>query len=311
MRQRVKAYWDEQRHFMIPDHGSASWLARSFSNWLWGFPSLGSAFHDSIFLTVMHDFSNLRKLVIGYEEPRTYPLVRTVAEDLSIGLGRYLAGSGGAQLEVLKLEQVWPSDLEILTSILRNFQSQPELCSPPSKPSYSIPGSWPVTPPTPPSLPSSSTPPQRRLRLQRLHVIFIGNGEASNISRTSHLANLLAYTPILISLDLRGSGPYPFSTSLVNFRAPPLPRLETIGIKNFVIDAEAIVSLTAQHNESLQRISLADLYLIRGTWTEVARLSRQDRGRWETGITGLGYLGQVGGIRHMTVEDEQAWTGGE
>lgn len=41
----------------------------------------------------MQDFTNLRELVIGYEEPRKYEIIQTVAEDLGIGLGKYLASS--------------------------------------------------------------------------------------------------------------------------------------------------------------------------------------------------------------------------
>lgn len=68
----------------------------------------------------MHGFKNLRKLEIYYTESRDQLVVRTIAEDVSIGLGRYLAQDGGGLLQVLQLQRVYPSDLEILVSTLQH-----------------------------------------------------------------------------------------------------------------------------------------------------------------------------------------------
>lgn len=123
MRQRIKAHWDEQQRFMFPDYGSIAWLARSASNWLWRSTPLGSALKDSIFLNVIHDFTNLRVLAVQFDEPRRYQINGTVAEDLSVRLGRYLTGSGAARLETVKLLMVWPRDLKILVETLEDAQS--------------------------------------------------------------------------------------------------------------------------------------------------------------------------------------------
>ncbi|KAL8924709.1 MAG: hypothetical protein Q9208_003899 [Pyrenodesmia sp. 3 TL-2023] len=256
----------------------------------------------------MHDFTNLRELVIGYEDPGYHPLVETVAEDLSIGLGRYLAGSGGAQLEVLKLEGVSPSDLRILTLTLRKFRSQPGSFSPPSRSPYSCPGSWPITPASPP-LTSSSTLTPRSLRLQRLDITFAEHSKPFKLSRTLPIANLPTCTSNLASLSLRSPRPYSSDPSLVNLRAPPLPCLEVVRIRNFEVDVEAIQSLTAQNIERLQRIELANLSLPEGTWAEVAKTLTQHGKQLETCIIGLGYLGPADEIVDLTAEDKRAWAG--
>ncbi|KAI4228567.1 MAG: hypothetical protein L6R36_001520 [Xanthoria steineri] len=155
MRQRVKTHWNEQRHFMVPDHGSLPWLARICSRWLLGSPSVGSALHESIFLTVLHHFTHLRLLVIGFEEPKTCEIVGKVNQDFSIGLAKYLAGCGGERLQLLRMQGVWPVDLEILLSTLRDTQAaaatQAPLLPKETEPSHSCPGAWPAVAPHPTS----------------------------------------------------------------------------------------------------------------------------------------------------------------
>ncbi|KAL8669360.1 MAG: hypothetical protein Q9224_007744, partial [Gallowayella concinna] len=102
MRKRVKAHWDEQQHFLVPDYGTLSYLARVGLEWLLRSPSLGSALQHSIFLATLHHFENLHELEICYDGPRDREIIRTVDEDLSIGLASYLAQTGRRQLQVLR-----------------------------------------------------------------------------------------------------------------------------------------------------------------------------------------------------------------
>ncbi|KAL8857215.1 MAG: hypothetical protein Q9178_006270 [Gyalolechia marmorata] len=213
MRQRVKAHWDEQQHFMIPNYGSIAWLARTASNFVWRSTSIGSALNESVFLKVMSDFTNLRELVVGYEDSRKHAIIRTVHEDLSIGLGRYLASIGGARLETLKLHQVWPEDLRLLVSTMEDTTRSSSKSSGASMTTEPLNDSTPASP--------AASPPFQ-LHLSSLTVIFTKDADIFTTQSTAPpLGNLLKYTP-----DLKARTQPCIHSSSSSYRPPPLWELE-------------------------------------------------------------------------------------
>ena len=313
MRQRVKTHWDEQRHFMVPDHGSLPWLARACSRWLLRSPSLGSALHESIFLTALHDFTRLRMLVIGFEEPRTRETVQTVNQDFSIGLAKYLAACGGERLQVLRMQGVWPVDLEILLSTLRDTQAaaatQAPLLPKETEPSHSCPGAWPAVAPHPTSPPASIFSPL--WRLQTLDINFSTADDASKTSMTSHLTTLLSYIPSLSTLRLHTDRTFDdreTDPSLVGFRAPALRNLQDIKIACFLVDTAAMASLLAPRKDRSMEIHLICVSLVEGTWAGLIKLIGKDIRFSEGWMVRCGYLGDADkGWRSMDAEERNIW----
>ncbi|KAL8888509.1 MAG: hypothetical protein Q9215_004075 [Flavoplaca cf. flavocitrina] len=310
MRQRVKAHWDEQQHFMIPDYGSIAWLARSASNWFWRSTPLGSALKDSIFLNVIHDFTNLRELTVGFEDSRRYQVIGTVAEDLSVGLGSHLAGSGAAPLETVRLLKVWPKDLEVLVQTMEDVRSdQPSL---PKEKEMTTNGPRGFAPGHDVSATDSSNA-GISWRLKQLDIEFTDDrGIFVNQPINPHLTRLLAFTPSLTALDIRTARKHDSHSadpSLISLHAPPLSRLEELSLNGLRVDKEAVLSLL-KSNESLRKIFLGELTLVDEVeWTEVAREAELDEGAVGVVMRGLGYGRDGDGWKVMKWEDKRAWEG--
>ncbi|KAL8829648.1 MAG: hypothetical protein Q9191_001899 [Dirinaria sp. TL-2023a] len=266
MRQRIKAHFDEQRFFLSPDHGSLSYYAQTCYEWLLGRKSVGSALHKSIFFAAMHEFPNLRKLVFTYPTAREWPVFNTIAEDLSTGLGNYLVRNRRSQLRVLKIEQVHPSDLEILVSTIRCSNASLDQPQSPLQMLQSwVLGSWSAV------SPSTSPSPTNLLALgiTTLDILF---PEVPRPGLAQPLSDILCHTVNLETLILRS--PVSFDAfdrtpSLVELRAPPLPCLTHLTIEYLILDADGIVSLTIPNKARLKRVRLFTVGLQRGTWADV------------------------------------------
>lgn len=292
MRQSVKAHWDEQHQFLFPDHGSIAWLARAATNYFWPSTSIGSALNESIFLKVMSDFTNLRELVVGYERLReTYAIIRTVDEDLSLGLGRFLTSSGGARLARLELDQVSLEDLRLLISTM---------------------ATEPLNDLTPAS-PAASPPFQ--LHLSSLTIILIGDVDIKTTQSIAPLlTDLLNYTPHLTKLDVREPHIYTESSgylSLLDFRPPPLSELEDISLRGLSVDSHAVLGLL-RGKENLRKIYLGDLLLADGTWVKVRKMAGLNK-KGECGWSRFGYWYDLGygyggcsESKRIKMEDERA-----
>ena len=308
MRQSVKVHWDEQQHFLVPDHGVTAWLARKAINYIWPSTSIGSALNESIFLEVISDFTNLGELVVGYERLREkHAIIRTVDEDLSLGLGRFLTSSGGARLERLKLQQVSPEDLRLLISTMEDttrlsFKSSEAPMV--TEPLYEL----------TPASPAASPPFQ--LHLSSLTIIFIGDVDIKTTqSIAAPLADLLNYTPHLTNLDVREPHIYTLSArylSLLDFRPPPLSELKDISLRGLSVDSHAVHGLL-KGKANLRRIYLGDLLLADGTWVKVREMAGLNQ-KGECGWNRFGYwydlgygYGDCSESKRMTMEDERTW----
>ncbi|KAL8943458.1 MAG: hypothetical protein Q9211_000990 [Gyalolechia sp. 1 TL-2023] len=281
-RQKVKVHWDEQHRFMFPDYGSIAWLARTATNYVWPSTSIGSALNQSIFLKVMSDFTNLKELLVGYERLREkYAITRTVDEDLSVGLGRFLTSSRGARLERLKLQQVSPEDLSLLLSTMKDTtrlslkSSEARMATEPRND---------LTPASP-----AASPPFQ-LRLSSLTIIFIGDVDiVTTRSIASPLADLLNYTPHLTNLDVHEPHIYTLSSrylSLLDFRPPPLSELQDISLRGLSVDSHAVLDLL-KNKANLRRIYLGEMLLADGLWIKV----REMAGLSEKGVFGWDRFG--------------------
>lgn len=310
MRQRVKAHFDEQYAFLVPDYGSLSHITRICVQWLSRDEPVGSAFHTSIFLIAMDKFERLLELEICYPSPRSWRLLSTVAEDLSIGLGKYLTKRSGERLQTLRLEQVYSSDLEVLVLALRNSsQSSHSFPTALPSPDLPMPGSWPLV-----SQPTSPPPAAMvMLHMTTLDILFAqedydGLGEC--------LRDLLLHTVNLRSLKLRSLftyGDFNLYPSLAGLLAPPLPCLQHLTVENMIIDAQGVLSLTRPNKESLRKISLRRVALSGGTWAEIgSEFIKEMKG--VEGVDGLrmgrvGYLPADGGLTPTAFdpEDRSVW----
>ncbi|KAI4268296.1 MAG: hypothetical protein L6R38_007894 [Xanthoria sp. 2 TBL-2021] len=260
----------------------------------------------------MHDVTNLRELVIGYEEPRKHGIIQTTAEDLSIGLGKYLARS-----------QWWSTSRETqaAASVARGSQS----------PGFNIgnflltiipvigttdglgcrnrfqgPGQLSFQLRHHPSIAITSL----NLQLTKLVIEFTDHRQIFiSDSMAANLAELLTYRGNLTTLNLRQPKIFNSPTgypSLGGFRAPPLPRLEKLSLKSFRVVKDALLSLL-ENIQCLRRVCMGVLTLMDGEWLEVAGLAALDMEEVKVSVMGLGY-GRAGDIwMKMKLEDEMAW----
>ena len=312
MRQRVKAHFDEQRRFLIPDYGSVWYYLRIYAQKLVSSQSFGSALQGSCFLTAMDAFENLHEMVVSYSLPKAISVATTISEDLSIGLGRYLARDTGRQLQVLRLEQVCPSDVELLVSTMQTSKALPESSPSLIVPRKSTPGSWPLTPkPTSPGLFDPIF-----LQLRNLDILFSEshstNGWSSDSPLAPALTKLLSSTINLTTLTLRSPtsfGRFDLTPTLTGFCAPPLPFLTDLTMEYIVADADAIVSLIRSENIVLQNIDFFAVVLEKGTWAEIGKYLREGPGRWKGLATlrmkSIGYLSEQRCRKDLRVEDRE------
>ncbi|KAL8676493.1 MAG: hypothetical protein Q9186_006988 [Xanthomendoza sp. 1 TL-2023] len=311
MRKRVKAHWDEQQHFLVPDHGTLSYLARVCTEWLLRSPSLGSALQHSIFLATLHHFENLHELVICYDGPRDRDIIRTVDEDLSIGLASYLAQTGRRQLQVLRLEQVHSSDLEILVSTLQAATSSPQSSSALSvERQNSMPASW----PSPSAISTPSTAPFS-LSIRTLDIMFAEDLDHDKPSPTAKpLSTLLSYSENLTSLSLRspvGYGSYTITPSQADFQAPYLPHLVDLVLESIITDVDAILSLTVPNKTSLKQVVLTDVALQKGTWADIWRVFSENMKQTSVRRPRVGYMVRGEEWEDMDSEDWKALKSGK
>ena len=305
MRQRVKVHWDEQQRFLYPDYGRLSYTIRSRLQWLLGPLAETSALDSSIFLTAVDRLENLVELKVSYSVPRDLQIMRTIAKDMSFGLGRYLAGSRGKRLKILRLELVHSSDLEVLLSAL--YPETPLLSQSPIE--TSMPGSW--------SLDGRCQPPpinaQLDLQLGTLEVIF-AHDDSSPSSKCSSLAEalgkLLSYTGKLSFLELTCPFSYRITDlmpSLVGFRVPPLIYLTGVIIENVYVDSGAVLSLLMHNQPSLKTLKLLGVYLQGGTWAEIGKALARGRSLESLNIDRVGYLGSDGKTSGLSAKDRLFW----
>ncbi|KAG7001420.1 hypothetical protein G7Y79_00032g067730 [Physcia stellaris] len=305
MRQRVKAHWDEQQHFLYPDYGRLSYTFRSRMQWLFGPLARTSALHSSVFLTALDRLENLVELKVSYSVPRDIPIVGTIAKDMSFGLGRYLAGSRGRRLKILRLELVDSSDLEVLLSNL--CPDTPLFHQPPIE--TSMPGSWPLN--------ECKRPPPSNVRLdlqlETLEIIF-AHDDSPPSSKSSSLAEdlgrLRSYTGKLGFLELTCPFSYRITDlmpSLVGFRVPPLLYLTDVIMENMYVDSGALLSLLMHNQPSLKTLNILGVYLQGGTWAEIGKALAREKSLECLKFDRQGYLGSDGELRGLSAKDWMFW----
>lgn len=209
------------------------------------------------------------------------------------------------------MQGVWPVDLEILHSTLRDTQAAATQAPLPkeTEPPQSCPGAWPAIAPHPTSPPASIFRPLCGLRT--LDINFSIADDASKTSMTSHLTALLSYTPGLSTLRLhtartsddRGTDP-----SLVGFRAPALRNLQDIKIVCFLVDTAAMANLLAPRRDHSMEIHIICVSLVAGTWAGIIRLMGENTRFSRVWMIRCGYLSGDDGWRWcLDEEDRQIW----
>ena len=273
--------------------------------WLLGPLAQTSALHSSIFLTAVDRLDNLVELKVSYSVPRDMQIMRTIAKDMSFGLGRYLAGSRGRRLKILRLELVHSSDLEVLLSALCPETTLPHQLMVET----SMPGSWPLSNCT--QSPPSNV--QLDLQVESLEIIF-AHDDSSPVSKSSSLAEalakLLSYTAKLNFLELTCPFSYRITDlmpSLVGFRVPSLVYLTKVVMENMYVDSGAILSLSVHNQPSLETLNILGVCLKEGTWAEIGKALGSGRLLEGLKVDRVGYLGSDGNLSGFSAKDRLFW----